>query len=86
MCRGFALDDEEEQLTPLGRLLVLVDGAPRCSCGGNCETLQFLVKRLIEAESHEQWLLLSEERKRLDTEEGAKGRDPGTLMRWFQED
>ena len=37
---------EDETLTFAGELLLLIEAAPRCNCGGNCETLKFLVEQL----------------------------------------
>jgi len=48
-------------LTVAGRLLLLVEAAPRCKCGGNCETLQFLAKTLTERKVREDgWQLRTE--------------------------
>jgi hypothetical protein len=37
---------ESEPLTVAGKLLLLLEAAPRCACGGNCATLQFLATEL----------------------------------------
>jgi hypothetical protein len=38
----------DEKLTPAGLLLILVEKAPRCRCGGNCETLQYMANMFRE--------------------------------------
>lgn len=43
----------DSMLTIAGKLLLLVEAAPRCKCGGNCETLQFLAKTLTERKVRE---------------------------------
>ena len=45
--------DADSNLTVAGKLLLLVEGAPRCKCGGNCETLQFLSKELLQLQVKE---------------------------------
>ena len=75
--------EDADQLTPMGKLLVLVDHAPRCRCGGNCETLQYLAKELIDAQSQEQPLLLTNRPNRADRESQLEA---GTLVSWFPKD
>jgi len=75
--------EDADQLTPMGKLLVLVDHAPRCRCGGNCETLQYLAKELIDAQSQEQPLLLTNRPIRADRESQLEA---GTLVSWFPKD
>jgi hypothetical protein len=72
-----------DELTPMGKLLVLVDHAPRCRCGGNCETLQYLAKELIEAQSQEQPLLFPNRPSQVDLERQSEA---GTLVSWFPKD
>jgi len=40
-------------LTVAGRLLLLIESAPRCQCGGNCELLQSLAAQLLDIQSQE---------------------------------
>ena len=75
--------EDADQLTPMGKLLVLVDHAPRCRCGGNCETLQYLAKELIEAQSQEQPLLLPNRPTQADL---VSQSEVGTLVSWFPKD
>jgi hypothetical protein len=76
------LEVEDDQLTAMGKLLVLFDNAPRCRCGGDCETLKFFAKKLIEANSHEQWLLFS----KASSAERGQPRELGNLLSWLKED
>jgi glutathione peroxidase-family protein len=55
---GLSLGSDEDtvldsMLTVAGKLLLLVEAAPRCKCGGNCETLQFLANKLTERKVRE---------------------------------
>ena len=75
--------EDADQLTPMGKLLVLVDHAPRCRCGGNCETLQYLAKELIDAQSQEQPLLLTNRPTQADRQSQLEA---GTLVSWFPKD
>jgi len=75
--------EDADQLTPMGKLLVLVDHAPRCRCGGNCETLQYLAKELIDAQSQEQPLFLPSRPTQADRESQLEA---GTLVSWFPKD
>ena len=43
----------DSNLTVAGKLLLLVEAAPRCKCGGNCETLQFLSRELLQLQVKE---------------------------------
>ncbi|MGD0175836.1 MAG: hypothetical protein ABSC50_03305 [Candidatus Bathyarchaeia archaeon] len=43
----------DSMLTVAGKLLLLVEAAPRCKCGGNCKALQFLAKTLTERKVRE---------------------------------
>lgn len=45
--------DTDSNLTVAGKLLLLVEAAPRCKCGGNCETLQFLSSELLQLQVKE---------------------------------
>jgi hypothetical protein len=45
--------DADSNLTSAGKLLLLVEAAPRCRCGGNCETLQFLARELLQLQVKE---------------------------------
>jgi hypothetical protein len=39
---------DNEKLTAVGLLLLLVEKSPRCACGGNCETLQYMAEMFRE--------------------------------------
>lgn len=42
------MSDDELRLTFRGQLLILVESAPRCKCGGDCETLQYLTDKVTQ--------------------------------------
>jgi hypothetical protein len=40
-------------LTPAGELLLLLDQAPRCRCGSECETFQYMRKQVERLQMQE---------------------------------
>jgi len=43
----------DKDLTVAGKFLVLVEQAPRCACGGNCQILEYLAEQLRRIEVKE---------------------------------
>ena len=53
LSRSEWLVEIDGNLTVAGRLLLLIESAPHCQCGGNCELLQSLAAQLLDIQSQE---------------------------------
>jgi hypothetical protein len=47
------LVDPYELLPIAGKLLLMIDDAPRCKCGENCETRQYMTEKFTELKVRE---------------------------------